>query len=68
MADEEKPSGGPVEMVFFVVLVLGALIALWYYNGGPSRADLRGIFLAPPAPLGSGNAYGPQIATSSRQQ
>lgn len=61
MAEEKKEEGHPLEMVFFVVAILGALIVLWYYNGGPDRADLRGIFLAPPAPLDSGDAYGPEV-------
>ncbi len=45
-------------LVFIGALAL--LIGLWYQNGGPERADLRGIFLAPPSPVGSGDAYGPQ--------
>lgn len=48
-------------MVFFVVGLLGVLVILWFYNGGPERADLRGIFLAPPPPIDSGDAYGPQL-------
>lgn len=61
MADE-KPSdgGGPMEVVFFVVGIFVVLGILWFANGGPSRADLRGIFLHPPVPLGTGGAYGPQ--------
>ena len=68
MADEEKKEEGhPMQIVLFVVAILGALIVLWYYNGGPSRADLRGIFLAPPAPIGTGDAYGPQLPDPNAQ-
>lgn len=61
MADE--PGGGehPMTTVWILAALLGGLIVLWYVNGGPDRADLRGIFLAPPAPVGTGEAYGPQI-------
>lgn len=45
------------------VYILGGLLALlifaWFYTGGPERADLKGIFLAPPPPVGSGESYGP---------
>jgi hypothetical protein len=40
---------------------LAILVILWFANGGPERADLRGMFLAPPAPMGPGNAYGPEV-------
>ena len=60
MADENK-GGGPGEMALFLFGGLVVLIALWFVNGGPQRADLKGIFLAPPAPLGTGGAYGPQV-------
>lgn len=49
--------------LMFVVVGLVLLIILWYANGGPQKADLRGIFLAPPPPLGSGDAYGPSIVS-----
>lgn len=70
MADEHS-SGGHYEVLFFVGGILLLLVLLWYHNGGPGKTDLRGLFLAPPAPLGSGNAYGPQVgkpATSTRQR
>jgi hypothetical protein len=40
---------------------MAALIILWFLSGAYKNADLRGIFLAPPAPVGPGGAYGPQI-------
>ncbi len=52
----------------FVFLgILAILVALWFMSGGPGKADLRGLFLAPPAPLGSGEAYGPQVGTTSQE-
>lgn len=57
MADAPKPSPTHDALWFFAILAV--LIVLWYFAGGPGKADLRGIFLAPPAPLGSGEAYGP---------
>lgn len=65
MADDEKPSGGPLSDLMLVVLGLVALIILWYANGGPQKADLRGIFLQPPAPLGTGEAYGPNFGSTT---
>ncbi|HEV7449401.1 MAG TPA: hypothetical protein VGP13_02590 [Candidatus Paceibacterota bacterium] len=62
MADEEKKEGESATSAALTVLgVIALLIVLWFANGGPQKADLRGIFLAPPAPLGSGEAYGPQV-------
>ena len=51
--------------LMFVVVGLVILIILWYANGGPQKADLRGIFLNPPAPIGNGQSYGPQYGTST---
>lgn len=65
MADEKPPSGSPAQDAFFLFGILAVLIAAWYATGGPSRADLRGIFLAPPTPLGSGDAYGPNIGSTT---
>ncbi len=61
MAEEEEHKSGMThwQFLFGFFAVLGLLIYLWYQNGGPERADLRGIFLAPPPPIGSGGAYGP---------
>ncbi len=57
--------------LIFVVAGLAMLVVLWYANGGPQKADLRGIFLQPPAPVGTGEAYGPTFdnlaATTSPQ-
>ena len=56
MADEPE-SGGPYEIILFVGGILLVLVLLWYYNGGPDKADLRGLFLAPPMPVGIGDPY-----------
>lgn len=68
MADEKKPAGSPYEILWFMLAVVGGLIFLWVWQGGPERADLRGIFLAPPPPLGTGEAYGPEFGTTTYQQ
>jgi hypothetical protein len=67
MADEENKGGGPLSDLMFIVLGLVALAVLWFASGGPQKADLRGIFLQPPAPLGGGNAYGPQLGGTNAQ-
>lgn len=59
MADDPKPRN-VMNDVYFFVGILAVLVLLWYFSGGPSRSDLRGIFLSPPQPLGTGEAYGPQ--------
>jgi hypothetical protein len=65
MAEEHK-SGSPFTLLFVVLGVFAVLVALWFINGGPGKADLRGLFLQPPAPLGPGGAYGPQVGTTSQ--
>lgn len=59
MADE-KEKGDPMQMLWLVLGVMVILIALWFASGAYKNADLKGIFLAPPAPIGPGGAYGPQ--------
>lgn len=63
MADEEHKGSGQTagQAALSVLGMIAILIILWFANGGPSRADLRGLFLAPPAPVGPGNSYGPQV-------
>lgn len=62
MAEEEKKDSQSAGQAALSILgMIAILIILWFANGGPERADLRGIFLAPPAPVGPGNAYGPQV-------
>lgn len=63
MAEEEKKNSGQSagQAALSILGIIAILIILWFANGGPERADLRGVFIAPPAPVGPGNAYGPQI-------
>lgn len=63
MADDKGGGESPFEILWWFGGLLGALIFLWWWQGGAERADLRGIFLAPPPPIGSGDAYGPQFGT-----
>lgn len=65
MAEESEGGSGAMNNVWFLVGGLFILTVLWIVQGGARGADLRGIFLHPPAPVGSGGAYGPQIATST---
>ncbi len=62
MADE-KPKGNPVGDLFFILAIIVVLIVLWFATGGPERANLKGIFLSPPPPLGTGESYGPGSET-----
>ncbi len=59
MADEKPSGGGPLEDAIFILGLIGVLIVMWFATGGPSRADLKGIFLHPPRPIDQGGAYGP---------
>ena len=61
MAEEGGEGGGELGMLVFVFGGFAVLVALWFMAGGPSRSDLRGIFIHPPTPLGPGGAYGPAI-------
>lgn len=58
MADDEGGGGGNRD-ILFLLFVFGVLLFAWFTTGAYKNADLRGIFLAPPAPIGSGEAYGP---------
>jgi hypothetical protein len=58
---EEGGGHHPIQDVLFIVGLLLVLIVLWFVNGGPERADLKGIFLEPPPPLGTGESYGPEF-------
>lgn len=64
MAEEEK-KGSSTQMLWTVIICMAILVFLWFYTGAYKNADLGGIFLAPPAPLGPGGAYGPQVGTTS---
>jgi hypothetical protein len=59
MADE-TPKTDPLKDLYFFLAIVVIIVILWYASGGASRADLRGILLSPPQPLGSGNSYNPE--------
>ncbi len=65
MAGEPEGSNAMGDALW-VLGILGILVALWFASGGPGKADLRGLFLSPPPPLGTGDAYGPQVGTTSQ--
>lgn len=64
---EEKKEHDAIKDFWMVLIAFAALVALWFYMGGANFADLRGIFLSPPQPVGSGEAYGPQYDTSTNE-
>ncbi len=66
MADDEAPKGSPMDDALWLIGGLIILIGAWFFVGGPGMADLRGIFLSPPQPLGDGGAYGPQFGEESQ--
>ncbi len=68
MAEGEGGGTTDIEMLIFVFGGFAILVALWLWTGGAKHADLRGIFLNPPAPIGTGGAYGPIIKTSTTTQ
>ena len=68
MADEAPKGSGPVGDVIFIVAIIGVLIILWFAMGSRKAADVRGIFLHPPAPVGPGGSYGPTLGTTTKLQ
>jgi len=45
---------------------MAILVFLWIISGAYKKADLNGVFIAPPPPVGTGGGYGPQIGTTSQ--
>ena len=41
--------------------IMAIIIFFWFATGAYKNTDLKGVFLTPPVPLGTGEAYGPQI-------
>lgn len=59
--------GGAKGDLIFVIFAVVAIGVVWVFTGGPERTKLDpGAFLRPPAPLGSGEAYGGIDFSSSR--
>lgn len=67
MAEEYSEGGSVMDDLYWFLGILAVLIVLWYFAGGPGKADLRGIFLAPPEPVGTGEAYGPTYGEGSTE-
>jgi hypothetical protein len=66
MAEAKKESGpGPMGDLLLFLGFLAILVLFWLHSGGDKRADIRGIFIHPPAPVGAGGAYGPTAATAT---
>lgn len=65
MADDHASGPGPMGDVIFIVSVIGILTVLWFATGARKAADVRGIFIHPPPPVGAGGSYGPQLGTTS---
>lgn len=65
MADEKPKGAGPMGDVIFILGVIGVLIVLWFAQGVHKAADVKGIFLHPPAPVGQGGSYGPALGTTT---
>ncbi len=65
MADEKPSGSGPLGDLAFIAGIIGVLVILWFASGARKAADVRGIFLHPPAPVGQGGSYGPTLGTTS---
>jgi hypothetical protein len=46
------------ELKFFILFLI-VLWIIWFFTGGPSRADDQKPFIEPPVDLGAGEIYGP---------
>ena len=51
-------------VIWMVILVVVALFIIWYYTGGPERANTENPFLKPPPAIDSGETYGPGSPTN----
>jgi hypothetical protein len=60
MADEPKGED-PMATLLLVLAGMGVLVFLWFASGAYKNADVKGLFIAPPPPVGPGGSYGPQI-------
>lgn len=67
MADKEEKHDAMNDVYLFLGF-MAMLVALWYFAGGPGKADLKGLFLSPPAPLGTGESYGPTFGSTTPPQ
>ena len=68
MADDHKDAGGSsfLEEAGLLIGVFLLLLALWVMRGKPNSADIRkGLFVAPPSPIGNGQVFGPTLGATS---
>lgn len=68
MADDAPKGPGPVGDLIFIVSLIAVLTVLWFSMGARKAADVKGIFLHPPAPVGPGGSYGPTLGTTTKLQ
>ncbi len=70
MADDKKEGEGhdPIKDLYFFLILFAALVGVWWYMGGPQKADLRGLFINPLPPVGSGDAYGPRFPSTPQTE
>ena len=64
MSEDAHSGGGGLSPMQFLFLMLAALFALAWVQGGITRSGMRGLFINPLAPLGNGKAYGPELMPS----
>ncbi len=58
MATDEGSGGGGGSEVIFITLLIIFLMVSWFLSGAAKDADIKGIFLSPPPPLGVGETIG----------
>ncbi len=65
MADAHRDAsggGGFLEEFGLIIGVFLLLLALWVMRGRPNSANIRkGLFIAPPSPIGTGMVSGPTL-------
>ncbi len=61
MAEEKKEVGDPMKMLWLVLGTIGVIAFFWVASGAYKNADVGGLFVSPPPPVGPGGSYGPQI-------
>jgi hypothetical protein len=67
MAEEQKGGSGPLGDALFILGLIVVLAVLWFATGSHNGAEVKGIFLHPPPPVGQGGAYGPTIGSTTIQ-
>ena len=52
------------KVIGIVLLVIVVMFVIWYYTGGPERADVNQPFQKPLTPIDPGETYGPTTTNS----